>query len=169
MKKILLAASVLVLLQLGQSKRVENISARFRRNAEHPPVEDEAHIVAKIKEGITHLRHSEARLKAFADHIEEAMKNVTFVKAIHVAHENGIDMDKLDFSRIGAALNSTYHHDHSPKTVRELVKRISEDTHILLDQLHGHLDSTGHHIKAAAQGSQSGEDSVEDGHEEKST
>ncbi|CAG7822494.1 unnamed protein product, partial [Allacma fusca] len=70
---------------------------------------------------------------------------------------------ELDLTRI-AALNISSQDDHVPKTFRDLIKRISFDTHILLDQLHGHFDSLADHIQH-----DSDEDSFEEHHEAESS
>ncbi|CAG7816795.1 unnamed protein product [Allacma fusca] len=160
MFKILVALCILAILDFGQGESAKFTPGRFRRDVDNLPAEEDAQTIVKIKESITRLRHAETRLKTFNDLVEEGLANGAVAKSLGTV-QSQVEKGAVDYSKITSVLKDT-----APTTFKEVIKRISDDTHILLDQLHGRLDSLGNYIKDVKHDSD--DTSAEDHHAQKS-
>ncbi|CAG7731477.1 unnamed protein product [Allacma fusca] len=107
-----------------------------------PPVkETDQPIMDIIQKGLTRLRHAGDRLRKFIEKIEDGIKNGAVSQTIESVKAK-IESGKVDLHH----LISAYKHQ-SPMNFEDLIRRISDDTHILLDKLHGRVDVFGAYNK----------------------
>ncbi|CAG7720512.1 unnamed protein product [Allacma fusca] len=160
MCKILVALGILAILDFGQGENAKFVPGRFRRDVDNLPAEKDAQTIFTIKESIARLRHAETRLKTLNDLVEEGIANGALAKSLGTV-QSQVEKGAVDYSKIISIFKDT-----APKTFKEVIKRISDDTHILLDQLHGRLDSLGNLFKDVKHDSD--DTSAEEHHAQKS-
>ncbi|CAG7701082.1 unnamed protein product [Allacma fusca] len=105
--------------------------------------EGDEEVISQIKEHVTRLRHAEARLKKFTDEIETGLDKGVVRTALSDT-EDKTEEGQVDFFKLVRAFK-----EHTPNSFEDLIKRVADDTHILMDQLYGRLDELGAIVEGA--------------------
>ncbi|CAG7821362.1 unnamed protein product [Allacma fusca] len=105
--------------------------------------EGDEEVIEQIKQHVTRLRHAESRLKKFTDQIETGLET-GLVKTALAETEDKTEKGQVDFFKLVKAFK-----EHTPNSFEDLIKRVADDTHILMDQLYGRLNELGTIVEGA--------------------